>query len=360
MTIAHVKFRRWARRVARFGLCVSAIAMTVSGWAVVSSAVAGAAGVSAGAGQVVKPAGAVGAGQPLTDGGSATSFSLKLPSGAACAADGNNGGRWHTYMVPGTENPANVTFAGNGSLVGSSVGSGGTGVFRNSLYNTTGVPVRGQAPNLGDAAVINIPNMRFSVWSNGNIPPGVYSLGIACVDLDLGSAMDHYWNTQLLFEADATDPVGVRWTTSTAATTTTTTTTSTPSSTSTSAPTSSTSTTTPTTTSQPPTTTTSTTTTSAPPAATATTLSASALATTTTAPPTPTPGGQESTPSVLGNQIIGSAPPSVAGSSGELPALGATGMYAQLFIVSAAFLLVFGRILVLLGRRTVVYAETSR
>lgn len=335
--------RRVLRLGTRFGVVTSAMGLTIASWLVVSGLVAGAAGVDAGPAQVVMPAGTPAAGQPQTAGGSATSFSLKLPPGAACAADGNNGGRWHTYMVPASEDPAALAFAGNGALVGASTGNGGAGTFRNSIYSTSGVAVRGQAPNVGDAVIINVPNMNFSVWSAGNIPTGVYDIGIACVDLDLNSAMDSYWNTQLTFEADATDPIGVRWTATPTATTTTTSNT-----TSTSTPT-----------------TTSTTTTIAP--ALTTTTSAPATTTTTSAvaatasegPATPsamsdpvaTGGAPSSQPSGTGVGVLGAGAVAPAGASGELPA---TGSHVALLLVCGLFLVVFGRMTVLLGRVTPV------
>jgi hypothetical protein len=295
--------------------------MSVSAVELIAPAAAAAAAVDAGAAQIVTPSGGAGAGQPLSTGGSATSFSLKLPAGAACAADGNNGGRWHTYMVPATENPAAASFAANGSLVGSSVGSGGAGTFRNSMYSTTGIPVRAQAPNLGDAAIINIPNMNFGVWTAGQIPPGVYNLGIACVDLDLASARDSYWNTQLSIEADATDPIGIAWVVEEPApTTTSSTTTSTTTASSTSSTIATTSTTTTTTSS------------------TSTTGDIASSSTSTSDPSTAVLGGS------FGDSSTG-------GGGASLPATG--GPVAR-FLASAFLLLVLGRMAVLLARPTPV------
>jgi hypothetical protein len=147
----------------------------------------------------------------LSSGDANDAWTLRLPAGAACAADGNNGGRWHTYMIPGSQDPAvDLAFAGNGALVGASTGSAGTGTFRNNLYSTTSNPVRGNPPNLGDAAVINIPNMNFNVWTAGQIPSGVYNIGIACVDLDLGSAIDSFWNQQITVSYPGGDAAGAQ------------------------------------------------------------------------------------------------------------------------------------------------------
>jgi hypothetical protein len=156
----------------------------------------------------VKTAGGV---ADLSSGDANDSWTLRLPAGAACAADGNNGGRWHTYMMPGSQDPAtDLAFNANGSLVGASTGTGGTGTFKNSLYTTAGLPVRGQAPNLGDAAVINIPNMDYMVWTAGQVPSGVYNVGIACVDLDLASAIDSFWNQQITVTYPGGDAAGAQ------------------------------------------------------------------------------------------------------------------------------------------------------
>lgn len=334
-TPTDLRRRRAARDGSRVAAAAAAISTMLALWAIIGGGSAGAAGVAAGAAQVVQPAGTPSSGEALASGGSATSFSLKLPSGAACASDGNNGGRWHTYMVPSTEDPGALAFAGNGALVGSSTASGGVGVFRNSLYSTTGVPVRGQAPNVGDAAVINIPNFRFSVWSPGNIPPGTYDVGIACVDLDLANAMDNYWNVVLDVEADAQDPAGIRWAVSTTPATTTTTT----------STTSTTLAATTTTTAVRATTTTS--------AAVTTTTVAGGVVAEGAAPGTGGPTAVPPAPStgaILGASVAGGGGGGAAESAGQLPVTGAPTI---VLLVSAGALLVFGRMAMLLGRETI-------
>lgn len=208
--------RRLARHAAALGVVASAVSMTLSLSALVSPNLAGAASVTATA-TIVQPSPS-GTGPPLTTGDSNTAFTLRLPAGAACAADGTNGGRWHTYMVPDTEALSSLAFNGTGSLVGASTGSGGTGTFRNSLFSVAKLPVRGQAPNLNDAVIINIPDMDLKVWTTGQIPDGSYNLGIACVDLDAtpASTVDHIWTARIQVAAatvdDVENPGGITWT----------------------------------------------------------------------------------------------------------------------------------------------------
>lgn len=102
----------------------------------------------------------------------------------SCQSDGNNGGRAHTYIIPSTESPADLVFNGNGSMVGASAGTGGTGTFRNNLFTTGGSPARTIGLNTVDATIINIPNFSFNTQTNGQIPSGSYNVGIACLDLD--------------------------------------------------------------------------------------------------------------------------------------------------------------------------------
>lgn len=327
MTRDRTTGHRTAHRAARLATAASAVTLAASAWTLVSTDLAAAAPVNAGGAQISMPAGTPTAGQPLDQGGSATSFTLKLPAGAKCGADGINGGRWHTFMVPGTEDPAAVAFAGNGALVGQSTGSGGTGTFRQNLYTTAGNPIRGQAPNVGDAAVINIPNMRFSVWGSGQIPPGLYTIGISCIDLDVASAVDNYWTSQMNFVADATDPVGVRWVAVAAQTPTSSTT----SSSSTSSSTTSSSTTSSSTTSS----------------STTSSSTTSSTSSTTSPPAASTVSGSVSGAATVGQSSAGTASAGTAGSSDTLPRTGST--WAVL-VVSAFLLVVFGRIALLLGR----------
>lgn len=223
MRLTRPRLRRCAKHVAALGATASAVVMTLSLSAMVAPGLAGAAVVASNA-EIVTPKGDGGSGQPLQSGTGSTPFSLRLPTGAACAADGLNGGRWHTYIVPSSEDPSAVVFNPTGSLQGFSTGSGGAGTFRFNLYSVANQPVRAQAPNQEDAAIINIPNLAFKIWQPGQVPAGTYNLGIACVDLDAtptANVVDHIWNARLQVataEATEANPAGITWTALAAAT----------------------------------------------------------------------------------------------------------------------------------------------
>ena len=187
-------------------LAAGMVATTIAGAApFLGIGVAAAAPTLAGPATIINPMGA-----DLLAGDANDAWSFKLPAGAACKDDGLNGGRWHTYMVPGSEDPATLTYSGSGGLTGKSTGSGGSGTFRNSLYTVAGAQVTAQAPSTGDAQVINIPLMNFEVWNAGQIPSGVYNLGIACVDLDEASAVDSFWNTRITVTYPGGDASGAQ------------------------------------------------------------------------------------------------------------------------------------------------------
>jgi hypothetical protein len=183
-------------------------------------AVPGGAGAvsSSGTAQVVKPQGDPNAGQPLTSGGSHTSFSLKLPSGAACTGDGVAGYRVQSYMVPSSVDPSTLTFDANGPHPQATGAN-----FRQPLFKTDTTPYVNDAPNTGDAAIINIPNLTHSVWTINELPAGTYNLGIACTQPTPNqSQIDKFWVGTVTIVASGTDPNGFTWTTSGGTTTTTT------------------------------------------------------------------------------------------------------------------------------------------
>ncbi|MBV9663095.1 MAG: hypothetical protein JOZ37_03935, partial [Actinobacteria bacterium] len=140
-----------------------------------------------------------GGGANLQSGNGATNWTLRLPAGASCPGDGpNDGYRWQTYMVPSSVDPATLTFDSAGP-----VPNGFGASFRQPLYDTTSNPVVNQVPAAaspapGPGPIINIPDVNFQVFSPGQIPAGVYNIGIACT---LGGASatqeSNFWNVQM-------------------------------------------------------------------------------------------------------------------------------------------------------------------
>lgn len=154
-----------------------------------------------------------GGGSSLSSGDSATTFTLRLPAGAACTGDSpNDGYRVQSYVVPASVNPSTLTFDATGPVPN---GTGGS--FRQPLYDSTGSPYVDQQTAAADVAggpgpIINIPNFSYAVFAPGDIPAGSYNIGVACT---LGPAsatqMKEYWNVQKTFTAPGGGPAQVNW-----------------------------------------------------------------------------------------------------------------------------------------------------
>ncbi len=298
--INHPTREHLTRLAGRTAAAGSAVVLAVSTWATWSPSFLDAAAINAGTAQVVEPVGSPNVGQPLESGGGMTAFSLALPPLAACTGDNANSFYViQSYMVPFDVDPATLKYNANGP-VPADVGAN----FRQPLFDTFGSPYVQQNPDLqetpgGPGRILNIPAFDFAVFSEGEyILPGTYNIGIACTKgpQDDPNQLDKFWNTQMTFTEDTTDPVGVKWTsTGGPPTTTPTTTTTVPQ------------TTTPTTTAPPTTTTAPPTTTTAPPTTTT-------VPTSTTVPPTTT--------------TTTTVPPAVLGGS-DLPFTGGGGAAAR-------------------------------
>ncbi|MDO8362475.1 MAG: hypothetical protein Q7V88_06225 [Actinomycetota bacterium] len=233
-------WRRFARNVAALGAVVSTV-MLVAGVAMLAgpAGTAAAAPINGGAIQILVPPGSPTAGQPLNSGGSATVFAMTPPVGASCTGDTTSGGyKIQSYMVPASVDPATLTFDSSGPM------PAGTGAsYRQPMFSSGGTPVVNRNTAVaseagGPGLLTGLPTMSFALFGASGpsiVPAGTYNLGFACT---LGAAsatqLDKYWNVQLTFAADAGDvPSGITWTvvggggggattTTTAATTTTT------------------------------------------------------------------------------------------------------------------------------------------
>lgn len=185
---------------------------------------AGLAGVTAAAATLVSPlltatpafaagtAQTPGASLSPTTGLSGTTFNMSLPSGASCPGDSTNSGyRWQTYMVPSTVDPSTLQFGSTGP----------NGAGNHALFDTTGSPVvnqqtANQTVANGPGVIQNIPAMNYAVYTPGQIPAGVYNIGIACT---LGGASttqeSSFWNVQITVTANSTatagDPAAFNW-----------------------------------------------------------------------------------------------------------------------------------------------------
>lgn len=141
----------------------------------------------------------------LTSGGSATSYSLRLPDGAACPGDSaNENYRVQSFIVPATDDPATLTYesqkpAGEGRWALYDVN---TTPFAQVLTEVATVP--------GEPGRITpLPQLSFAVFDPGMFPDGRYRIGVACTEW---SETKRYWDTEIDIVADPADaPAQLRW-----------------------------------------------------------------------------------------------------------------------------------------------------
>lgn len=150
----------------------------------------------------------------LTSGDSATTFTLRVPTGAACPGDSANESYLvQTYMVPASVDPSTLTFDADGPTP---AGVGAS--FRQPLYDAFGSPAVSMltapaSPSPGPGPIINIPDFKYSVFAPGDIPAGVYNVGVACTQGPPGpSQMKNFYNVQKTFTTNASGgPAQVDW-----------------------------------------------------------------------------------------------------------------------------------------------------
>jgi hypothetical protein len=231
-----------------------ALAAVAAGWVALSlfgPSAATAKGADGGAAVIMDTGtGNPGTEKPLNAGGSATNWSMKLPSGTACSQDTANH-QYHVfgYIVDSTQypDPGTLTFDSNGPVASN-------GALAYPLVDQFGSPYVSAATAPTTAIVINIPTFNFNAFSidgrNGTptLPAGTYNVGIACAKAD--NTGDMFWNAKMIFSASGSDAQGEEWSTvasgpppTTTTTTSSTTSTSSSSTTSTTSSTSTTSTT---------------------------------------------------------------------------------------------------------------------
>lgn len=306
---------RVVRGIGRVGVVV---ALTMLTFTLVGARSPALAAENAGTLSVLAPPGTPGDGQPLTSGGSARTFQLQPPVGAACSGDtANDGYRVQSFMVPSSVDPDTLTFDPLGPTP-QGVGAD----FRQPLF-AVGSAYVSEATAIDNGLLITFPGFSFDLFGSDGptiVPEGDYTVGYACT---LGAAgpdqLDKFWTAQLTITHDSSDtPAGLTWAVSTPTTTTTTTTTTT----------------------VPDTSSTTTTTTTVPDTSSTTTTTTSTTTTTTVAPTTTT--------------TVVAGPTAQQG--GPTPTLAATGPSSLTVpLLAWAFLLVlFGRMAVLGGREVEV------
>jgi hypothetical protein len=127
------------------------------------------------------------------------------PPNSRCTKDTSTGNYTVTsYIVPASTDPSTLTWTAGVPSVG----------FQ--LYDNTGTPYGPVNTSVGSAAIPQAPTMNFALFSvdgsggNANmLPPGTYNVGIACTTNT--STTDNFWNIQITFTANSSDPNGEVW-----------------------------------------------------------------------------------------------------------------------------------------------------
>jgi hypothetical protein len=141
----------------------------------------------------------------ISQGGSETRFSLRLPNGATCPGDSADAGyRVQSFLVPASDDA--------GSLRYFSVMPVGKG--RYALYDVDSNPyIQAQTARAsrqgGPGPIVNIPAFNFAVFPPGVLPARRYHVGIAC---SLHNATVRYWATDIqLTRAPHDRPAQLHW-----------------------------------------------------------------------------------------------------------------------------------------------------
>jgi hypothetical protein len=150
----------------------------------------------------------------LSGGGSTTNFTVSLPPQAACTGDSaHDGYHVYSYLVQKGTNVANITFPDNAP--NSADGQYGLVEPDGTYWGN-----KNNAPNTGQ--IIEIPNdfewgplvsednvpLNTLLYQNDNTS-GVWEAGLACAP---GSGVvSDYWNTEVTFSANGSDPTGFVW-----------------------------------------------------------------------------------------------------------------------------------------------------
>lgn len=143
-------------------------------------------------------------GEPASNGGSATPFRVILPEGAACPGDtASNNWLVQTFLIPAGDDPGTVEYG--------VIGPEGT---QFPLYAIDTRPVAHQVTRIatvpdGEGVINALPDLSFAVFPPEYIPPGEYTIGVACTFFRQTA---RYWDAPIVIEADPDDePARLSW-----------------------------------------------------------------------------------------------------------------------------------------------------
>lgn len=193
------------RRAPRAGaLLALAVAAGAAFWATAMPGAAGAAGEAQRVGDVSIVA-AANRGKVLTDGGSATLFSLHLSGDDECPGDSEHD-QWRvqSFFVPATADPATLHYG----VVGPE-GKDQYSLFDERTNSYTDVLLQANVSPGEVAQMADLPAFGLGVFPPGSLPAGRYRLGIACTYFRDTAT---YWDTTITVTDSASDePGGFVW-----------------------------------------------------------------------------------------------------------------------------------------------------
>lgn len=144
------------------------------------------------------------ASREITEAGSAAPFTLLLPDDAECPGDSaNDQWRLQSFVVPSGVDMSAIEFDGYGPVV-----DGGMPLFR-----ATSEPFTDFLAENEDAGqpgqMLEIPAFSMFVFTNGELQPGSYRIGLACTYFrELGP----YWDAEIeIASAPDDEPAGFTW-----------------------------------------------------------------------------------------------------------------------------------------------------
>ena len=140
-----------------------------------------------------------------TGGGSADSFSLRLPNGAVCPGDTmTDDWRLQSYVIPVADDPGVLSYGDIGP----------TGTTQYALYQVDTRPFANAfvppKTNASDPALVGaFPPFSFAVFPPGTLPDGRYLVGVACTYFRHTAT---FWDAEIVVTNTATDePAQFTW-----------------------------------------------------------------------------------------------------------------------------------------------------
>ena len=146
----------------------------------------------------------------ITNGRSATEFSVQLPAGAACPGDSlHDQWRWQTFIIPVADDPGAIVYEVQGPS-----GPGQWPLFDTKTHPLVDEIVRANAaPDLPGVVPV-LDALSFAVFPPGTLTAGNYRVGVACT---LFRETAKYWSTEIVITDEPNDkPAKFVWRLSTA------------------------------------------------------------------------------------------------------------------------------------------------